>query len=105
MKQRKVTIDLDLITKEMDALKDDRARLKFELNNIEKEIEKRELQLVALLSQADVKSMDYGIYSFGLVEKSRTAFDQALFKEENPEEFEKYYITKTTERFEFKINK
>lgn len=105
MKQRKVTIDLDLLTKEMDALKDDKARLKFELNNIEKEIEKRELQLVALLSQADVKSMDYGVYSFGLVEKSRTAFDQALFKEENPALFEKYYLTKVNERFEFKINK
>ena len=62
MKQRKITIDLDKITEEMYTLKDDRARLKFELNNIEKEIEKRELQLVALLSQADVKSMDYGVY-------------------------------------------
>lgn len=36
----KVELDLDLITKEMDTLKDDRARLKFELNNVEKEIEK-----------------------------------------------------------------
>lgn len=101
----KVTIDLDVITSEMDTLKDDRARLKFELNNVEKEIEKRELQLIALLSKADVKSMDYGVYSFGLVAKSRTAFDQALFKEENPKLFEKYYLPKTTERFEFKINK
>lgn len=101
----KVTIDLDVITSEMDTLKDERARLKFELNNVEKEIEKRELQLIALLSKADVKSMDYGVYSFGLVEKSRTAFDQALFKEENPALFEKYYLPKTTERFEFKINK
>jgi hypothetical protein len=101
----KVTIDLDVITSEMDTLKDERARLKFELNNIEKEIEKRELQLIALLSKADVKSMDYGVYSFGLVEKSRTAFDQALFKEENPKLFEKYYLTKVNERFEFKINK
>ena len=101
----KVTIDLDVITEEMYTLKDERARLKFELNNVEKEIEKRELQLIALLSKADVKSMDYKIYSFGLVEKSRTAFDQALFKEENPELFEKYYLQKVTERFEFKINK
>lgn len=36
----KVELDLDLITKEMDTLKDDRARLKFELNNVEKEIKK-----------------------------------------------------------------
>lgn len=100
----KVEIDLDLITKEMDTLKDDRARLKFELNNIEKEIEKRELQLIALLDQMDVKSMDYGIYSFGLVEKKRTAFDQSLFKSEQPEMFNKYYVTKTREDFQFKIN-
>ena len=96
----KVSIDLDLIT-----LKDDRARLKFELNNIEKEIEKRELQLISLLSQADVKSMDYGVYSFGLKESTRTAFDQRLFKEEQPEMFAKYYVSKVTEKFEFKINK
>lgn len=100
----KIEIDLDTITKEMDTLKDDRARLKFELNNVEKEIEKRELQLVALLSQTGVKSMDYGVYTFGLVEKSRTAFDQKLFKEEQPDMFNKYYITKTREDFQFKIN-
>lgn len=49
--------------------------------------------------------MDYGIYSFGLVEKKRTAFDQALFKEQEPEMFNKYYLTKTSEKFDFKINK
>ena len=101
----KVELDLDLITSEMDELKDNRARLKFELNNIEKEIEKRELQLVALLSQAGVKNMDYGVYSFGFKETKRTAFDQGLFKEENPELFDKYYITKVNEKFEFKINR
>lgn len=101
----KVNIDLDVITQEMDALKDDRARLKFELNNIEKEIEKRELQLIALLSQSDVKSMDYGVYSFGLKETTKTSFDQRLFKEENPTLFAKYYIPKVSEKFEFKINK
>jgi predicted nucleic acid-binding Zn-ribbon protein len=100
-----VTIDLEKITSEMDALKDDKARLSFELKNVEKEIEKRELQLIALLSQADVKSMDYGVYSFGLVEKKRTAFDQSLFKEEQPEMFAKYYLPKVSEKFEFKVNK
>ena len=101
----KVSIDLDLITSEMDTLKDERARLKFELNNVEKEIEKRELQLIALLAQSDVKSMDYGVYSFGLKETTRTAFDQKLFKEEQPELFNKYYLPKVSEKFEFKINK
>lgn len=100
----KIEIDLDLITKDLDTLKSDKARLKFELSNIEKEIEKRELQLVTLLGQMDVKTMDYGIYSFGLVEKSRTAFDQQLFKSEQPDLFNKYYVTKTREDFQFKIN-
>lgn len=63
--KKKITIDLDLITSEMDTLKDEKARLSFELKNVEKEIEKRELQLVTALQQADVKTMDYGVYSFG----------------------------------------
>ena len=101
----KIEIDLDAITSEMDALKNDKARLSFELKNVEKEIEKRELQLIALLGQLDVKTMDFGIYSFGFKETSRTAFDQRLFKEEQPELFNKYYLPKVSERFEFKINK
>ena len=100
----KVEIDLDAITSEMDNLKDQKARLSFELKNVEKEIEKRELQLIALLGQMDVKTMDFGIYSFGFKEYSRTSFDQKLFKEEQPELFNKYYLPKTTERFEFRIN-
>lgn len=99
----KIEIDLDKITSEMDALKDDKARLSFELKNVEKEIEKRELQLIALLGQMDVKEMDFGIYSFGFKEYSRTSFDQKAFKEAEPELFNKYYLPKTTERFEFKV--
>ena len=101
----KVEIDLDAITSELDALKDQRARLKFELNNTEKEIEKRELQLVALLNQAKVDSMEYKIYSFGFKTVTRTAFDQRLFKEENPKLFDKYYLPKEQQKFDFKINK
>ena len=99
-----VAIDLGEITADMDALKQEKARLSFELKNIEKEIEKRELRLIALLEKADVKNMDYGIYTFGFKEYSRTAFDQKAFKEEEPELFQKYYVPKVTERFEFKIN-
>lgn len=99
-----ITIDIDKITQEMDTLKNDKARLSFELKEIEKEIEKRELQLIALLSQADVKEMEYGIYHFGLKEYKRTAFDQKAFKEAEPEMFAKYYVPKVSERFEFKIN-
>lgn len=101
----KVTIDLDLITSEMDALKAEKARLKFELNNIDKEIEKRELQLIAVLQQAKVESMDYGVYTFGFKQTTRKALDQKLFKSEEPEIFEKYCIEKVNEKFDFKINK
>lgn len=101
----KITIDLDLITSEMDTLKDEKARLSFELKNVEKEIEKRELQLVTALQQADVKTMDYGVYSFGWKITQRKAFDQKLFKEKQPDLFNQYYIEKETEKFEFKINK
>jgi hypothetical protein len=101
----KITIDLDLITSEMDTLKDEKARLSFELKNVEKEIKKRELQLVTALQQADVKTMDYGVYSFGWKTTKRKAFDQKLFKEKQPDLFNQYYIEKETEKFEFKINK
>ena len=101
----KITIDLDAITADMDLLKDEKARLTFELKNIEKEIEKRELQLVTALQQADVKTMDYGVYSFGWKTTKRKAFDQKLFKEKQPDLFNQYYIEKESEKFEFKINK
>ncbi len=99
----KVSIDLEKITSELDQIKQDIARYKFELNNLEKEKTKRETQLIALLGQMDVKSMDYSGYTFGFKEYKRTAFDQQKFKSENPEMFEKYYIPKVTERFEFKL--
>lgn len=99
-----IKIDLEAITSEMDALKDQRAKLKFELNNVEKEIEKRELQLVALLGQMNVKSMDYGVYSFGLKEIKKNMLDQKLLKEKYPKQYEECYLEKVTEKFEFKIN-
>jgi len=101
----KITIDLEQITQEMDALKDQKARLSFELKEVEKEIEKRELQLIALLSQQGVNEMQYGVYSFGLKTTKRTAFDQKLFSADNPDLYEKYKLTKESEKFEFKINK
>lgn len=101
----KVTIDLDLITSEMDALKDEKAKLKLDLENVEKEFEKRKLQLIAVLKQAKVDSMDYGVYTFGFKQTTRKALDQKLFKSEQPEIFEKYCIEKVNEKFDFKINK
>ncbi len=101
----KITIDLDAITADMDLLKDEKAKLSFELKNVEKEIKKRELQLVTALQQADVRTMDYGVYSFGWETNKRKAFDQKLFKEKQPDLFNQYCIEKESEKFEFKINK
>lgn len=99
-----VEIDLDLITSEMDEIKKEEARLKFELKQLEQEKEKRELQLSALLSQLDVKECNHGIYSFGFKISKRKAFDQKLFSTENPELFERYKVEKEKEDFYFKIN-
>lgn len=96
-------IDLDLITAQMDELKDKQARLKFELKQTEKQIEKYELQLQALLEQLAVNEYQYGNYSFGWKVGSRTAFSQSLFKEKEPVLFEKYKITTKTKQFVFNI--
>lgn len=101
----KIELDLDAITQHLDELKDARARYKFELNNIEKEIEKEELKLIALLDKTGVDEMQHGIYSWGWKISTRTAFDQQLFSSENPELFEKYKLTKENKKLEFKINK
>lgn len=101
----KIEIDLDVITAELDALYDTKARYEFELRKTKEEIEKNQLKLVALLGQLDVKEMTHDIYSFGIKETKRKAFDQKLFSSENPELFEKYKIEKVSEKFDFKINK
>ena len=69
-------VDLKELTLRMDELKDAKARLDFELKQVEKEIEKIELQLANVLEKAEVESMDFGVYSFGWLEKSRRPFSQ-----------------------------
>lgn len=101
----KVKIDLDLITKEMDQLKDDEARLKFELKNLEKEIEKCQIVLENLLHQSGVDSMEYGIYSFGWKTTTSRRFNQKKFEEDHPDMLEQYKTESSNSRFEFKINK
>lgn len=99
----KIEIDLDVITDTMDNLKKEKARLQFDLKEVEKEIEKYELQLIALLGQMNVKEMNYKSYSFGLREISRTALDQKYLKEHYSDIADKCTFTKTSEKFEFKI--
>ena len=59
---KKVTIDLEAITQEMDGLKDSKARLEFELKKTKQRIEVLELQLTALLNQQGVNEFNYGVY-------------------------------------------
>lgn len=99
----KIEIDLDVLTDTMDNLKKEKARLQFDLKEVDKEIEKYELQLIALLGQMQVKEMNYKSYSFGLYEKTRTALDQKYLKENYADIAEKCTFTKTSEKFEFKI--
>ena len=99
-----VKINLDEITAQMDELKDTKARYEFELKKVKEEIEKRELQLVALLNQMGVNELQHGIYSFGLKIKQRTALDQKYLKEHYKEIAEKCTFTKESKSFEFKIN-
>lgn len=101
----KVEINLEEITKQMDDLKDLEARLKFDLKNTQKEIEKIELKLQALLENMEVESMDFGIYSFGWVTKTRKAFSQKAFGQVYPDLLEKFKIETESKTFQFKINK
>lgn len=101
----KIEIDIAAITTHMDELKDAKARLKFELDNVEKEIEKEELKLIAVLDKTGVDSMDYGVYTFGWKISTRKAFDQKLFGAEHPDLLEQYKVEKEQKKFEFKINK
>lgn len=100
----KVEIDLKEITENMYQLKDTKARLEFELKQVEREIEKNELKLVVLLEKSNIDSMDYNEYSFGWKETTRKAFDQKLFNQKHPDLFEEFKIEKVNKKFEFKIN-
>lgn len=89
----KVEIDLDLLTNSMNELKKEKARLDFDLKEVKAEMEKIELQLVALLSQHGLNQMNYKCYSFGIKELKENFADIA----------EKCTFTKKSEKFEFKV--
>lgn len=99
------SIDLKELTERMDVLKDQKARLDFELKQVDKEIEKIELELANVLEKADIQSMDFGVYSFGWVEKSRKAFSQKAFGQVYPDLLEKFKVETVTRKLEFKINR
>ena len=101
----KITIDLDVITQELDELYDQQARLKFELKNLEKEIDKREFKLKAVLDDLQVNEMIHNTYSFGWVEKTTNRLNQSLLKEKYPQQYEECYLPSVSKSFKFSINK
>ena len=101
----KITIDLDLITTQLDELYDQQARLKFELKNVEKEIDKREFKLKALLDDLQVNEMMHNSYSFGWTEKTINRLNQSMLKEKYPQQYEECYLPSVSKVFKFNINK
>ena len=99
------SIDLKELTERMDVLKEQKARLDFESKQVDKEIEKIELELKNVINKAGVESMDFGIYSFGWVTKTRKAFSQKAFGQVYPDLLEKFKVETVTRKLEFKINR
>lgn len=97
--------ELQTLLEQMDYLKDQKARLSFEVKQNEKEIEKTELLLQNVLAQLGVDSMSYGIYSFGWKTKVTRRFNQKAFGEAHPDLLEEFKSDYTTKSFDFSINK
>lgn len=97
--------DLKQLTELMDSLKDQKARLEFELKQTDKEIGRIELILQNYLKRLGVESMDYGVYSFGWKTTVSNRFSQKAFGEAYPDLLEKFKLPSESKKFEFKINK
>ena len=97
-------VDLDALTRDMDQLKDSKARLEFELKAIDEQIKKVQLELENILSQMGVEQMEYGIYTFGWRTTESKRFDQKAFGVAHPDLLQQFKLPSTSRRFEFKIN-
>ena len=97
--------DLKQLTETMDCLKDQKARLDFELKQIDKEIGRIELILQNHLAQLDVQEMTFGPYSFGWKVTTSRRFNQKLFGETHPDLLEEFKTVSESKKFDFKINK
>lgn len=95
--------DLNQITEQMDELKDTKARLQFELKQVEKQIERCELTLIEVVNQAGVEEMEYNGYTFGLKTLQRKALDQQMLKENYKDIFDKCYHVTESQKFYFKV--
>lgn len=95
--------ELNSTIDEMMQIKDLIAQHKFELKRLEQQEELLNVKLIGVLKKMQVDEMVLPNCKFGMKIATRTAFDQKLFSQENPDLFEKYRTTKETEKFEFKI--
>ena len=98
-----IKTQLEFLGQEMMTTKETIARLKFELKNHEKTKKKKKKEMLQLLLKAKQKEYTNHCFKFGLVEKSRTAFDQKLFQDKYPDLYDEFKTTKTSETFEFKL--
>ena len=97
--------DLKQITETMDCLKDQKARLEFELKQVEKEIGRVELILQNHLATLNVDEMTFGPYTFGWKVTSSKRFNQKLFGEAHPDLLEQFKTVSESKKFDFKINR
>ena len=97
--------DLKQLTETMDCLKDQKARLEFELKQVEKEIERVSIILQNHLAKLDVEEMTFGPYSFGWKTTTSRRFNQKLFGEAHPDLLEQFKTESVSKKFDFKINK
>ena len=88
---------------QMMQVKDLIAQHKFELKRLEQQEELLNLKLVGILKEKGLNEIILPNCKFGTKLVTRTAFNQKLFNQENPDLYERYKTTTETERFEFKI--
>lgn len=100
-----MNVDLNELTQIMDQLKDQKARLEFELKQVEKQISTIEIQLQNHLAQLGVDSIDFGSYTFGWKTTVSNRFNQKAFGEQYPDLLQQFKTPTESRKFEFKINK
>lgn len=89
------------ITDLLNTLYTHQLELKGQLKQIEKQIEEAQFIADEILKQENKEQITCGYWTFGYETRIRNAFDQSLFKEENPELYEKYKTEKQIRTFKF----
>lgn len=97
--------DLKQLTEAMACLKDQKARLEFELKQVENELERVSIILQNYLAKLDVEEMIFGPYNFGWKTTTSRRFNQKLFGETHPDLLEQFKTESVSKKFDFKINK